>query len=58
MSSRSPRGIEIPSNFAAQQFVVKPTKCIFGKTKVDYLGHGITIEGVKVDPKKIEAMQT
>jgi hypothetical protein len=55
--SRSPRGIEIHSNFAAQQFVVKPMKFIFGKTEADYLGHVITIEGVKVDPKKIEAMQ-
>jgi len=43
---------------AAKQLVVKPTKCIFGKIEVDYLGHIVIIEGVKVNPKKIEAMQT
>lgn len=34
---------------AHQHFVVKPTKCVFGQTEVDYLGHLITIDGVKVD---------
>jgi hypothetical protein len=43
---------------AAQHFVVKPSKCIFGQTEVDYLGHLITVDGVKVDPTKIKAMQS
>ena len=42
---------------ANQQFVVKPSKCVFGQTEVDYLGHLITVAGVKVDPRKIESMQ-
>jgi hypothetical protein len=42
---------------ANQNFVVKPTKCIFGQTEVDYLGHLITINGVKVDSKKIKVME-
>lgn len=32
-------------SLVAQQFVVKPTKCIFGKTEAGYLGHIIIIEG-------------
>ena len=28
----------------------------FGKEEVDYLGHKISKEGVKVDPSKIEAI--
>jgi hypothetical protein len=42
---------------ANQQFVVKPSKCVFGQTKVDYLGHLIIVAGVKVNPRKIESMQ-
>jgi len=38
--------------------VVKPNKCIFGRTEVDYLGHLITVTGVKVDPHKIATMQS
>jgi hypothetical protein len=41
---------------ANQQFVVKPSKCVFGQTEVDYLGHLITVAEVKVDPRKIESM--
>lgn len=43
---------------ATHHFVVKPSKCVFGQTEVDYLGHLITIEGMKEDLKKIEAMMT
>jgi hypothetical protein len=43
---------------ASHNFVVKPSKCIFGRTEVDYLGHLITITGVKVDPQKIATMQS
>ena len=36
---------------------VKKTKCSFGASEVKYLGHIVSREGVKVDPKKIQAMQ-
>ncbi|KAJ9535934.1 hypothetical protein OSB04_un000902 [Centaurea solstitialis] len=31
-------------------------KCVFGQTKVDYLGHIVTRNGVEADPSKIVAM--
>jgi hypothetical protein len=39
------------------QLFLKQSKCSFGASKVKYLGHIVGKEGVKVDPKKIEAMQ-
>lgn len=35
----------------------KENKSIFGVTKVEYLGHVISSEGVEPDPAKIEAVQ-
>ncbi|CAA0843123.1 Uncharacterized mitochondrial protein AtMg00860, partial [Striga hermonthica] len=40
----------------ANSFHIKPSKCSFGQMMVEYLGHFISHEGVKVDPRKIEAM--
>ncbi|KAH9780314.1 hypothetical protein KPL71_008031 [Citrus sinensis] len=37
-------------------FFIKANKCDFGKHKLEYLGHILTNQGVKVDGKKIEAM--
>ena len=34
----------------------KPSKCFFGRKDVEYLGHIVSHEGVKVDPKKIKSM--
>eukprot|EP00253_Pinus_taeda_P021889 PITA_21889 len=40
-----------------QKLFVKTSKCSFGMAEVDYLGHIVGREGVKVDPKKIQEMQ-
>ena len=35
----------------------KLPKCLFGASQVPWLGHIITREGIKPDPKKIEAVK-
>ena len=37
---------------------VKASKCTFGATKVVYLGHTVSAQGIHTDPKKIEAVRT
>jgi hypothetical protein len=39
------------------QLFLKQSKCSFGASEVEYLGHLVGKDGVSVDPKKIEAMQ-
>jgi hypothetical protein len=39
------------------QLFLKQSKCDFGASEVEYLGHMVGKDGVRVDPKKIEAMQ-
>ena len=34
----------------------KHSKCLFGVKEVEYLGHIVSHEGVKVDPNKIKVM--
>ena len=37
--------------------LAKRSKCCFAQSKVEYLGHYISGEGVATDPKKVEAVQ-
>jgi hypothetical protein len=39
------------------QLFLKQSKCAFGASEVEYLGHLVGKDGFRVDPKKIEAMQ-
>eukprot|EP00253_Pinus_taeda_P036679 PITA_36679 len=39
------------------QLFVNMSKCLFGMEEVEYLGHIVGCASVKVDPKKIQAMQ-
>ena len=40
-----------------KQLYAKTSKCFFGVQEVEYLGHIVSHEGVKVDPNKIEAIK-
>jgi hypothetical protein len=35
----------------------KISKCIFYQKKIHYLGHIISVDGIEVDPEKIEAIR-
>ena len=37
---------------------MKPSKCEFFKTKVKYLGHVVSQDGVETDPDKISALSS
>jgi hypothetical protein len=39
------------------QLFLKQSKCSFGASEVEYLGHLVGNDGVRVDPKNIEAMK-
>ena len=41
----------------AHKLFVKESKCAFDSYEVEYLGHFISRDGVKVDPQKISTMQ-
>lgn len=39
------------------QLYLKRSKCTFGATKIEYLGHFISATGVSTDPAKIKAVE-
>jgi hypothetical protein len=39
------------------QLFLKPSKCAFSAHEVEYLGHIVSQEGVRVDPNKVKTMQ-
>ena len=40
-----------------KQLYAKTSKCFFGVQEVEYLGHIVSHEGAKVDPRKIKAIK-
>jgi hypothetical protein len=40
-----------------QRLYANPSKCAFGVQKLEYYGHILSHEGVKVDPNKIKDMR-
>ena len=40
-----------------KQLYEKASKCFFGVKEVEYLGHLVSHEGVKVDPNKIKSIK-
>ena len=37
---------------------LKPSKCEFLKSEITYLGHIVSIEGIRTDPEKTEAIKS
>ena len=42
---------------AKQQLYANKSKCIFAYKEMEYLGHLISGDGVKINPRKIAALQ-
>eukprot|EP00253_Pinus_taeda_P023675 PITA_23675 len=45
------------TTIGGEQLYAKRSKCFFGVQEVEYLGHIVSHEGVKVDPSKIKAIK-
>jgi hypothetical protein len=48
---------QVLSVLSQHQIFLKKFECAFGSSEVEYLDHIFSKDGVRVDPKKIEAMQ-
>ena len=46
----------VPENLRKEQLYAKLSKCEFWLREVSFLGHIISEEGIRVDPKKIEVI--
>ena len=40
-----------------QKFYAKPSKCTFERPELEYLGHLVGQDGIKVDPRKVKAVE-
>ena len=49
--------LEVMLLLEEKQLYAKRSKCFFGVQEVQYLGHIVSHEGVKVDPRKIKAIK-
>ena len=47
----------MPKLLEEKKLYAKTSKCSFGVQEVEYLGHIVSHEGVKVDPNKIKAIK-
>ncbi|GFT66810.1 transposon Ty3-G Gag-Pol polyprotein [Nephila pilipes] len=45
------------SDEVAYGFCINPSKCVFGVSKISFLGYEITSNGLKPVPKKVEAIK-
>lgn len=45
------------STLVSHSLYAKRSKCSFGQSKVEYLGHVINAKGVSTDPNKVRAME-
>jgi hypothetical protein len=52
-----PRVDRVLHLISQHQLFLKQSKCAFGPLEVEYLGHLVGKDGVRVDPKNIEAMK-
>ena len=48
---------QVFEKLAAAGLKLKPSKCEFFKTEINYLGHVVSQEGIRTDDKKIEAIK-
>ena len=49
---------EVLDRLRTHQLYAKISKCEFGKPRVEFLGHVVSENGVEVDAKKVEAIQS
>ena len=47
---------EVLSRIRSSGLKLNPSKCVFGVDKITYLGHLLTADGVKPDPRKVSAI--